>query len=90
MARARNAQAQSKYRAKKYRVLDPSANKEKILEFYKNRPEGYEVDHIIPLSRGGKHHESTLQYLLKEENRKKNNHFVAKLQVLTCIDLDIE
>jgi hypothetical protein len=73
--RAKNAQAQSHYRAKKYRVVDPSANKEKILEFYKNRPAGYEVDHIIPLSRGGKHHEDNLQYLLKEDNRKKNNRF---------------
>lgn len=73
--KAKNAQAQSEYRAKKYRVLDPCANKEKILEFYKNRPEGYEVDHIIPLSRGGRHHEDNLQYLLKKDNRKKNNHF---------------
>lgn len=68
-----NAQSQSKYRAKKYRVLDPNADKEKIKQIYLNCPTGYEVDHIIPLSKGGLHHQDNLQYLLKEENRRKNN-----------------
>lgn len=68
-----NAQNQSRYRAKKYRVLAQTANKEKIKEIYLNCPIGYEVDHIIPLSRGGLHHEDNLQYLLIEENRRKNN-----------------
>ncbi len=44
---------------------------EEIRKFYGNRPEGFEVDHIIPLSIGGRHHISNLQYLTKEENRKK-------------------
>lgn len=42
-----------------------------ILEIYKNCPKGYEVDHIVPLSKGGKHHPSNLQYLTISENRKK-------------------
>lgn len=71
--RANNAARQSRYRAKQYRVLDPTANPEKIKEIYLNCPEGYEVDHIIPLSRGGKHHEDNLQYLTIAENRSKNN-----------------
>lgn len=74
--KAKNAARQSKYRAKKYRVLDPTADKEKIKAFYMNRPPGYEVDHIIPLSKGGKHHEDNLQYLTMEENRKKNARLV--------------
>lgn len=47
---------------------------EKILigRFYKNCPKGYEVDHIIPVSRGGKHTLSNLQYLTREENRRKH------------------
>ena len=75
--KARNALAQSKYRAKKYRVIDPKADPEKIKLFYLNRPEGYEVDHIIPLSKGGRHHEDNLQYLLREENRSKGNKLVG-------------
>ena len=47
--------------------------KERILigKFYKNCPEGYEVDHIIPIARGGKHRLSNLQYLTEKENQSK-------------------
>lgn len=48
-------------------------DRKNIRAFYKNCPEGYEVDHIRPLSRGGKHELSNLQYLTREENRKKGN-----------------
>lgn len=68
-----NAERQSKYRCKKYRVLDNSANPDTIKQIYKNCPEGHEVDHIFPLSKGGLHHEDNLQYLTKEDNRKKSN-----------------
>lgn len=40
-------------------------------QFCKECPEGYVVDHIIPISMGGLHHISNLQYLTKEENLKK-------------------
>lgn len=75
--RATNRELQSRYRAKKYRVIDPTANKTIIKEIYKNCPAGYEVDHIIPLSKGGKHHEDNLQYLPMLENRRKNNRLVG-------------
>ena len=45
--------------------------KKLIGNFYKNCPEGYEVDHIIPISRGGKHILSNLQYLTRVENSRK-------------------
>jgi 5-methylcytosine-specific restriction endonuclease McrA len=46
--------------------------KELIGRFYKNCPKGYEVDHIIPVSKGGKHILSNLQYLTANENRQKS------------------
>ncbi len=44
-----------------------------IQQFYLNCPNGYEVDHIMPISRGGSHSLENLQYLTKEENRRKSN-----------------
>ena len=47
-----------------------------IQEFYRNTPEGYHVDHIIPL-RGknicGLHVMGNLQYLPAEDNMRKSN-----------------
>lgn len=46
--------------------------KKLIGRFYINCPKDYEVDHIIPVSKDGKHTLSNLQYLTKEENRRKS------------------
>lgn len=46
---------------------------ENIKNFYVNCPKGYEVDHIIPISKGGEHKLSNLQYLTPTENRRKGN-----------------
>lgn len=72
-----NAQAQSRYRAKKLRVIHPTVNPEKIKEIYLNCPPGHEVDHKIPLSKGGLHHEDNLQYLTVSENRRKGNRYIG-------------
>ena len=69
------AAAAKKY-ATKLQAIPKWANLEKIKEIYVGCPQGYEVDHIIPL-RGktvsGLHVEHNLQYLTKSENRTKGN-----------------
>ena len=86
--RSLNRSAQSKYRAKKYRVIDANANPTKIKEIYRNCPPGHEVDHIIPLSKGGKHHEDNLQYLTIAENRSKGSKLVGNVRFeLTTLGL---
>jgi 5-methylcytosine-specific restriction endonuclease McrA len=71
--RAINAARQAQYRAKHgyLRAYALNANRQKIQEIYANCPEGYEVDHIIPLAKGGLHHEDNLQYLTPLENKRK-------------------
>jgi CRISPR/Cas system Type II protein with McrA/HNH and RuvC-like nuclease domain len=50
----------------------------KIKEFYLNRPEGYHVDHIIPLSKGGRHCIGNLAYLTSKENMLKSDKIDIK------------
>lgn len=70
--------AATKYKLEKQKRTPKWANLEKIKEFYINCPNGYEVDHVIPL-RGklvsGLHIESNLQYLTKFQNSSKNNSY---------------
>ena len=63
--------------------LDETANPEKINEFYKKAVRlteetgiPHEVDHIIPISKGGKHHEDNLQIITMRENRKKHTKII--------------
>jgi len=51
--------------------------KDQLLEIYANCPEGYEVDHIHPLSRGGLHVPWNLQYLPVSVNRSKGNKLIC-------------
>ena len=50
-----------------------------IKAYYRACPDGYEVDHIIPISKGGLHMISNLQYLTISENRSKGNKLVVFL-----------
>ena len=58
-------------RARKMNQTPSWADLDKIKEIYSNCPEGYEVDHIHPLSKGGLHVHYNLQYLTIHENRVK-------------------
>jgi hypothetical protein len=72
---ARNA----KRRATKLRATPIWADLERIKQIYKERPEGYHVDHIVPLQGKlacGLHCEFNLQYLTASDNIIKGNRFL--------------
>jgi len=71
--RNRVREISANYRAKVKNQTPADADRKAIQEFYANCPEGYEVDHKIPISKGGLHTLSNLQYLTITENRKKSN-----------------
>lgn len=61
----------SKRRAAKLKQTPDYANLDLIKLIYKYCPDGYEVDHMVPISDGGLHHESNLCYLPKGVNQSK-------------------
>ena len=65
------------YRASVRNQTPPDADRKAIREFYDNCPKGHEVDHIIPISKGGLHTLSNLQYLTITENRRKSNKIIV-------------
>ena len=68
----------SNRRAKRLQRTPSWTNIEAIKLFYKNRPKGYHVDHIIPLQGekvSGLHVLENLQYLSPSENCRKGNKF---------------
>lgn len=76
-----NAYAASYNKSRYGRVVQatpPWADKEAIRKIYENCPEGYEVDHIVPVKGKnvtGLHLPWNLQYLPRSENRRKRNTF---------------
>ena len=70
---ALNNDAWWRYQMKKRQQMPPWADLDKIKEIYKNRPKGYHVDHIHPISKGGLHVHYNLQYLPAIDNIKKSN-----------------
>lgn len=75
---AKIAANSAKRRAYRLERTPAWADEEKIKEVYKNCPEGYHVDHIIPLQGktvSGLHVAENLQYLTPEENLRKSNKY---------------
>ena len=69
-------EAWMRYHSRKKYQTPVGEDKQALRDFYANCPEGYEVDHIIPISKGGKHSIENLQYLTKKDNRAKSNKLV--------------
>lgn len=61
------------YYTKKKNQTPLDADLDLIKDIYLNCPDGYEVDHIIPINKGGLHHQDNLQYLTVSENRSKGD-----------------
>ena len=70
-------EASARYRAQVRNQTPHDADLTAIREFYANCPKGYEVDHIVPISKGGLHHQDNLQYLTVTENRRKGNRLTT-------------
>lgn len=66
------------YKSRLRKATPPWADKEYIRDFYEKRPDGFHVDHIVPI-RGefvcGLHVKENLQYLPAKENMVKSNEF---------------
>jgi hypothetical protein len=71
--KATHNEAWQRYMAKRKNQTPNDINIKELQQFYINCPEGYEVDHIVPISKGGLHCIENLQYLTISENRKKSN-----------------
>ena len=64
-------QQKAKRRAAKLKQTPYYANLDLIKLIYENCPNGYQVDHMMPLVSGGLHHESNLCYLPASINTAK-------------------
>jgi hypothetical protein len=65
------AATQAKYRALKKSQRCKCCTDEQIKQIYKSCPNGWHVDHIYPISKGGLHCCANLQHLSAEDNLKK-------------------
>ena len=75
-----------KRRALKTRSILPTTDDELIKNLYKQRAvmteehgEPHHVDHIIPLSIGGAHHQDNLRIITAKENMEKNDKYIPEL-----------
>jgi hypothetical protein len=71
--RATQNEAWQRYMAKRKNQTPNDVDIKALQNFYLNCPEGYEVDHKIPISKGGLHCLENLQYLTINQNRRKSN-----------------
>lgn len=88
--RIKNREAWMRYYSRKKYQTPADEDIKALQEFYYNCPPGYEVDHIIPISKGGLHSLSNLQYLTKTENRVKSNKIMGNGVTGNTSDFDFE
>jgi 5-methylcytosine-specific restriction endonuclease McrA len=76
----------AKRKALKILALLPTTDNELVKKLYKQRAEmsekrgeEYHVDHIIPLSIGGAHHQDNMRVITAKENLEKNDKYTPEL-----------
>lgn len=76
-SKAVHNEAWQRYMAKRKNQTPKNVDIKALQQFYLNCPDGFEVDHIIPISKGGLHSLENLQYLTISENRRKSNKLLT-------------
>ena len=66
------------YKARRLNAIEPGTDLMLLKKIYDGRPDGYDVDHIVPLSKGGLHHPNNLQYLPSRINSSKSDQITDK------------
>lgn len=84
--RAMHNEAWHRYMARRRNQTPADADIKAMQNFYLNCPDGHEVDHIIPISRGGLHTLSNLQYLPWLENRRKHAKLPHEMAPVTGVE----
>ena len=77
----KNGQAKRRTQKRTQTQFFWTPNKNLINQIYLVCPKGYDVDHMVPLSKGGDHHESNLCYLPGKVNSSKNNKSIEEFGV---------
>jgi 5-methylcytosine-specific restriction endonuclease McrA len=78
--RAIKNEAWQRYMARRRDQTPADVDIEALQEIYLTCPEGYEVDHKVPISKGGLHCPSNLQHLPMPENRRKGAKLLPQYQ----------
>lgn len=79
--RGKRLASKARRRANKLNQTPEYANFKLIKQIYEHCPEGYHVDHMIPLSKRGLHYESNLCYLPASVNVAKHNKSIEEFGV---------
>jgi hypothetical protein len=77
----KNMEAKRRTRKRTQTQFFWTPNQNLIGQIYLVCPKGYEVDHMVPLSKGGDHHESNLCYLPTSVNISKKDRSIEEFGV---------
>ena len=68
----------AKYRANRHNACTPTTCHKTIALFELHKPEGYHLDHKVPLNKGGLHHQDNLMYVPANLNLRKSDKLLSE------------